>query len=254
MWYTEIRAPPAQKKKLFESPPQASPMRQSASASSFGALVSRSRRIRGEVRRNVKIFETLHSEHIAKRRFLMAHPTSLWRLSWRVVLFCALVARIVAELRLARDESACAKDELMPRCLDRERSAGPAAGDFYGGNEDLPALIADLLGGVDAPNLREDILVAMRRRGLRCKCIRCREVGDIGGLNQLGEKHGARDANRGGEGLAETKGAKGRMTKSQRRASRKGGEKARAKNLGRSRAKERGGGRPSPSRNQTSNQ
>jgi ELP3 family radical SAM enzyme/protein acetyltransferase len=93
-----------------------------------------------------------------------------------------------------------------------------------------------ILGGVDAPNLREDILVAMRRRGLRCKCIRCREVGDIGGLNQLGEKHGARDANRGGEGLAETKGAKGRMTKSQRRASRKGGEKARAKNLGRSRA------------------
>ncbi|KAH8098105.1 hypothetical protein JL720_1032 [Aureococcus anophagefferens] len=48
MWYTEIKAPPAQKKKLFESPPQASPMRQSASASSFGALVSRSRRIRGQ--------------------------------------------------------------------------------------------------------------------------------------------------------------------------------------------------------------
>ncbi|KAJ1452710.1 hypothetical protein M885DRAFT_526045 [Pelagophyceae sp. CCMP2097] len=41
-----------------------------------------------------------------------------------------------------------------------------------------------ILGGVDAPNMREDVLVAMRRKGLRCKCIRCREVGDIGGLNQ----------------------------------------------------------------------
>ncbi|KAH8053773.1 radical SAM domain containing protein [Aureococcus anophagefferens] len=57
-----------------------------------------------------------------------------------------------------------------------------------------------ILGGVDAPNLREDILVAMRRRGLRCKCIRCREVGDIGGLNQLGEKHGAANAGRGPRG------------------------------------------------------
>lgn len=150
MWYTEIKAPPAQKKKLFESPPQASPMRQSASASSFGALVSRSRRIRGQVRRNVKIFETLHSEHIAKRRFLMAHPTSLWRLSWRVVLFCALVARIVAELRLARDESACAKDELMPRCLDRERSAGPAAGDLaFLGLAALEVVVSARTGSVD---------------------------------------------------------------------------------------------------------
>lgn len=41
-----------------------------------------------------------------------------------------------------------------------------------------------ILGGVDAPNMRQDVLAAMRRAGLRCRCIRCREVGDIGGLNQ----------------------------------------------------------------------
>ena len=38
-----------------------------------------------------------------------------------------------------------------PDASTREALVGPAAGDFYGGNEDLPALIADLLGGVDAP-------------------------------------------------------------------------------------------------------
>ena len=73
-------------------------MRQSLSAQSFGALRAQSRRIRREVRRSVRIFETLHSEHKAKRRFFMAHPTSLWRLSWRVLLFGALVARIIADL------------------------------------------------------------------------------------------------------------------------------------------------------------
>ncbi|EGB07572.1 hypothetical protein AURANDRAFT_27185 [Aureococcus anophagefferens] len=53
-----------------------------------------------------------------------------------------------------------------------------------------------ILGGVDAPNLREDILVAMRRRGLRCKCIRCRE--------NLGRSRANRDgvlARRSGEKL-----------------------------------------------------
>ncbi|KAJ8601189.1 hypothetical protein CTAYLR_003217 [Chrysophaeum taylorii] len=42
-----------------------------------------------------------------------------------------------------------------------------------------------ILGGVDVPNMREDVLAAMRRAGKRCRCIRCREVGDIGGLNQV---------------------------------------------------------------------
>lgn len=41
-----------------------------------------------------------------------------------------------------------------------------------------------ILGGLDAPNMREEILAEMRRQGKRCMCIRCREVGDIGGLNQ----------------------------------------------------------------------
>ena len=34
-----------------------------------------------------------------------------------------------------------------------------------------------ILGGVDAPNLRQTLGDEMRRRGLACSCIRCREVG-----------------------------------------------------------------------------
>jgi GNAT superfamily N-acetyltransferase len=33
-------------------------------------------------------------------------------------------------------------------------------------------------GGVDAPNLRQNVLKMMAARGERCRCIRCREVGD----------------------------------------------------------------------------
>ena len=32
-------------------------------------------------------------------------------------------------------------------------------------------------GGFDAPNLRQDLLSEMKTRGMRCRCIRCREVG-----------------------------------------------------------------------------
>jgi len=32
-------------------------------------------------------------------------------------------------------------------------------------------------GGLDVPNLREDLLVEMRHKGLTCRCIRCREPG-----------------------------------------------------------------------------
>ena len=35
-----------------------------------------------------------------------------------------------------------------------------------------------VLGGVDAPNLRQDVLTLMTNRGERCRCIRCREVGN----------------------------------------------------------------------------
>ena len=34
-----------------------------------------------------------------------------------------------------------------------------------------------ILGGLDAPNLRQHILDRMASQGLRCRCIRCREVG-----------------------------------------------------------------------------
>mmetsp|Transcript_6372 Transcript_6372/g.8976 ORF Transcript_6372/g.8976 Transcript_6372/m.8976 type:complete len:569 (+) Transcript_6372:436-2142(+) len=52
-----------------------------------------------------------------------------------------------------------------------------------------------ILGGLDAPNMREDVLATMRRNGLRCRCIRCREVGDISGLNQIDiqQKHAAKN-------------------------------------------------------------
>ena len=34
-----------------------------------------------------------------------------------------------------------------------------------------------VLGGLDVPNMREDVAATMATRGLRCRCIRCREVG-----------------------------------------------------------------------------
>eukprot|EP01052_Picozoa_sp_SAG31_P026992 SAG31_NODE_2488_length_5620_cov_2.020830_5_plen_525_part_00 len=35
-----------------------------------------------------------------------------------------------------------------------------------------------ILGGMNAPNLRQGLLEVMAQRGLACRCIRCREVGD----------------------------------------------------------------------------
>ena len=35
-----------------------------------------------------------------------------------------------------------------------------------------------ILGGVNAPNMRQGLLEVMEQRGLHCNCIRCREVGD----------------------------------------------------------------------------
>ena len=40
---------------------------------------------------------------------------------------------------------------------------------------DIP--IQYVSGGLDVPNLREDVLSEMTRRGMRCRCIRCREIG-----------------------------------------------------------------------------
>eukprot|EP00908_Phaeocystis_cordata_P000092 Transcript_1010.p1 GENE.Transcript_1010~~Transcript_1010.p1 ORF type:complete len:527 (-),score=146.15 Transcript_1010:832-2412(-) len=34
-----------------------------------------------------------------------------------------------------------------------------------------------ILGGLDAPNMRQQVLDTMAKRGMRCRCIRCREVG-----------------------------------------------------------------------------
>jgi ELP3 family radical SAM enzyme/protein acetyltransferase len=41
-----------------------------------------------------------------------------------------------------------------------------------------------IVGGIDSPSMREDVLATMRRKNLKCKCIRCREVGDLGGHKQ----------------------------------------------------------------------
>ena len=40
---------------------------------------------------------------------------------------------------------------------------------------DIP--IQYVSGGLDVPNLREDVLAGMSSRGLTCRCIRCREIG-----------------------------------------------------------------------------
>tara|TARA_B110001452_G_scaffold69458_1_gene56030 strand:+ start:2274 stop:4409 length:2136 start_codon:yes stop_codon:yes gene_type:complete len=41
-----------------------------------------------------------------------------------------------------------------------------------------------VLGGLDVPNMREDVAATMATRGLACRCIRCREVG--GNLRSAG--------------------------------------------------------------------
>ena len=41
-----------------------------------------------------------------------------------------------------------------------------------------------VLGGVDAPNLRQVVLASMAAAGERCRCIRCREVGDGKALDE----------------------------------------------------------------------
>eukprot|EP01064_Diplonema_japonicum_P000114 TRINITY_DN10076_c0_g1_i1.p1 TRINITY_DN10076_c0_g1~~TRINITY_DN10076_c0_g1_i1.p1 ORF type:complete len:670 (+),score=77.27 TRINITY_DN10076_c0_g1_i1:2747-4756(+) len=59
-----------------------------------------------------------------------------------------------------------------------------------------------IYGGLQTTHLRETILSNMRARGEKCRCIRCREVGDIGGW-EIGEKRvgaGNRIGNR--DGLA----------------------------------------------------
>ncbi|KAH8075413.1 hypothetical protein JL721_1419 [Aureococcus anophagefferens] len=69
----------------------------------------------------------------------------------------AAIARAIAEAQAEFEaEGAPASPTVRaPDASTLEALVGPAAGDFYGGNEDLPALIADLLGGVDAPAAAE---------------------------------------------------------------------------------------------------
>ena len=72
------------------SPPEIARVR------SFGvALSKRSRKLRRRLRRRynraAEAFELLHRAQIEQRRFLMAHPTALWRVLWRFFVFCLLV-------------------------------------------------------------------------------------------------------------------------------------------------------------------
>ena len=53
---------------------------------------------------------------------------------------------------------------------------------------DIP--IQYISGGVDVPNLREDLVATMAKRGMRCRCIRCREIGgDAAGVGAPGLMH-----------------------------------------------------------------
>ena len=82
-----------------------------------------------------------------------------------------------------------------------------------------------ILGGVDAPNMREEILAEMRRQGKVCRCIRCREVGDISGFQQIKNNKEFK-----------TKSERGWDTRKCREARKKGGEKEAQKYKERSRA------------------
>ena len=91
------------------SPPEIARVR------SFGLLLSkRSRKLRRRLRRRynraAEAFELLHRAQIEQRRFLMAHPTALWRVLWRFFVFCLLVGRFWRTR--ARRGGARAQDEL----------------------------------------------------------------------------------------------------------------------------------------------
>ena len=99
------------------SPPEIARVR------SFGvALSKRSRKLRRRLRRRynraAEAFELLHRAQIEQRRFLMAHPTALWRVLWRFFVFCLLVGRILADARETFAAARCAQDELMQPCVD----------------------------------------------------------------------------------------------------------------------------------------
>lgn len=114
------RGPPIRKTKSIDSvasPPEIARVR------SFGvALSKRSRKLRRRLRRRydraAEAFELLHRAQIEERRFLMAHPTSLWRVLWRGFVFCLLVWRILADARETLQAARCAQDELMQPCVD----------------------------------------------------------------------------------------------------------------------------------------
>eukprot|EP01063_Lacrimia_lanifica_P015557 TRINITY_DN2226_c2_g1_i1.p1 TRINITY_DN2226_c2_g1~~TRINITY_DN2226_c2_g1_i1.p1 ORF type:complete len:690 (+),score=262.57 TRINITY_DN2226_c2_g1_i1:54-2123(+) len=69
---------------------------------------------------------------------------------------------------------------------------------------DIPS---QYIAGSSTTNLREEILQRMGRAGTRCRCIRCREIGDIGGWQVGAEKHGGgrRAGNRDGNIAERTK-------------------------------------------------
>ena len=73
--------------------------------------------------------------------------------------------------------------------------------------------------------MREEILAEMRRQGKVCRCIRCREVGDISGFQQIKNNKEFK-----------TKSERGWDTRKCREARKKGGEKEAQKYKERSRA------------------
>ena len=92
----------------YVSPPSPTPPRSASAAHFPTVLAASSRKLRRDLRNRRRMLIALHREHRARSRFGMAHPTALWRLTWRVVLFAALVARIVADLRATYVEAGCA--------------------------------------------------------------------------------------------------------------------------------------------------
>ena len=81
-----------------------------------------------------------------------------------------------------------------------------------------------ILGGVDAPNMREEILAEMRRQGKVCRCIRCRRSATSAFPQIKNNKE------------FKTKSERGRDTRKCREARKKGGEKEAQKYKERSRA------------------
>ncbi len=101
----------------------------------------------------LKIYPTLVIEGTALHRMMKMGKYSPYNLETTIDLLCKFKRHVPEWIRIMRIQREIPKDEI---------SRGPSSG-----------------------NLRQLVLLEMRRRGERCRCIRCREVGHLSENDQI---------------------------------------------------------------------